>query len=1467
MKKLVLNLVLLSLAICSFGQVNVLVIDYNNAFSSDQWNNNSIIFNRLAATQTSATRVASIPASINPATYQQVWIFGNMGTPGAANLNPIVNYMNAGGAVYVQSEVSCCNTQAAYLDALINATVTVGGSISHNTWYSGYFEATYLDGCVTRTTYGAACRPFPGTPAVNVLLQATATCGGVMVGKIAGVKFRNCDMISGNGALVGIGDFNVFPSSGSCGSVGILGTPNRLNLIDYIANLMPTLLNCNTTTTPTFDIRDTAVCPGPVWFKSPLINPAYNYLWSNGSTIDSTAINTQGKHWLRIEISPGCFITDTFTITYNGAAAISVNDTAICAGQSAMLTATPGTTGGTYSWSPGGQTTQSITVTPGTTSNYIVTYNLNGCVGTDTGTVTINPIPTVVANDPAICAGQSATITATGNPVGGTYSWSPGGQTTQNVVVTPGSTTSYIVTYDLNGCTITDTSTVTVNPNPTAAFTAPNVCDGNAMQFTDNSTPTPISQWSWDFGDGSGTSTQQNPAYTYPGSGSYTVKLKVTNGNGCSDSITQNITIDPLPTPAFTATPACPTFGTIFADNSTVGTGTVTGWKWDFGDGGTSTTQNPTHNYGAGGTYTVKLIATSSSGCVDSITQNVVIPYKPVANMTWDTVCLGDPTTFADLSTVTNGTITGWNWNFGDGNTSTTQNPTNTYATPGTYTVTLIVTSNDGCTDTITGSVPVSTVPVANFSANTACDGFATQFTDLSTVSAGAISQWSWDFGDGSGTSTQKNPGYTYPGPGSYNVKLIVAAGSGCSDSITLTVNVMPLPQPSFTQTDQCANSAMNFNNTSTISSGTIASYGWDFGDGNTSTQQNPSHTYTSPGSYTVRLIAVSDSGCVDSVKQTVNVFALPVADFSADTVCLTQATCFKDLSTVQNSNINGWQWVFGDGSPIDSTSNPCHTYSTSGTFNVTLIARSAQGCTGSKNRTILINGNPTAGMSVSNICQADLAQFVDQSTITSGTITGWEWNFGDGTATSSQQNPNHGYTNPGSYNVQLVAFAGSGCSDTITGSITVNPMPTADFNFTSVCDGNQLPFTDVSNVSGGVITSWNWNFGDGNTSTAQNPTNAYPGAGSYNVQLIVTTDSGCVDTVVKGVDVYPVPVADFSRSSVCEGLNTQFNDQSSINGGSILSWIWDFGDGSSNQSGQNTSHLYGGSGSFQTTLIVTTANGCVDSITKTVWVNPVPVVDFTGENTEGCAPVCANFFDTTIVASGNIVSYQWDFGDGGTGTGANPSHCYENNTLSALAFNVSLTATSDSGCVSTAVKTAFVNVYPYPVADFTTDYDVVKILNPIFEFTSESKGVNTWMWDFGDGATNTSNLSLTHEYKDTGNYVTWLYVENQWGCRDSTLKILEVEPEFFIYIPNAFTPGRDGTNDKWFPVAYGAEHMDVYIFDRWGELIWEGGLNDKWDGVYKGNSVKTEVFVYLVRVKTVIGEEKEYRGKVTLLR
>jgi PKD repeat protein len=432
---------------------------------------------------------------------------------------------------------------------------------------------------------------------------------------------------------------------------------------------------------------------------------------------------------------------------------------------------------------------------------------------------------------------------------------------------------------------------VTVYEGPTAAFSAnvTSCCKPLTVHFTDNSTAGdhPIDSWSWNFGDGA-TSTEENPNHTYTASGTYNVTLTVTDSHGCSDTETKTnfITSNLGPTADFSAnvTSCCAPLSVSFTDLSTKGSNNISGWYWQFGDGGTSTAQNPSHTYAAG-TYNVSLTVTDSHGCSDTetktnfITSNLGPTADFSANVT--SCCAPLSVSFTDLSTKGSNNISGWYWEFGDGATSTLENPSHVYAA-GTYNVSLTVTDSHGCSDTETKTnfIISNLGPTADFSANvtSCCAPLSVSFTDLSTKGSNNISGWYWQFGDG-GTSTAQNPSHTYAA-GTYNVSLTVTDSHGCSDTETktnfITSNLGPTADFSAVPTNGPAPLLVQFTDLSTAGSNPIVSWYWEFGDGNNSTAQNPSHTYSSAGTYTVILTVTDEHGCNDDATTTISVTLPP---------------------------------------------------------------------------------------------------------------------------------------------------------------------------------------------------------------------------------------------------------------------------------------------------------------------------------------------------------------------------------------------------------------------------------------------------------------------------------------------------------------------------------------------------------------------------------------------------------------
>lgn len=632
-------------------------------------------------------------------------------------------------------------------------------------------------------------------------------------------------------------------------------------------------------------------------------------------------------------------------------------------------------------------------------------------------------------------------------------------------------------------------------------------------------------------------------------------------------------------------------------------TGGANSWSWNFGDGNTSTQQSPAYTYSAAGTYTASMTATAlPGGCNSNFTQVVTVNPQPIADFSVTPVCLGLPSQFTDLST---GGATSWSWNFGDGNTSTQQSPSNTYTAAGVYTATLTATGVGGCNSVITKPVSVFPLSVANFSTKDICvNTNPAVFTDQSTGAA----QWTWNFGDGTPNSTQQNPTHVYGAPGTYSVSLVVQSGGACIDSIKHVIHVNPVPVANFTSTVACFNNPTVFTDQSL---GAPSHWNWNFGDGTTDTLQNPSHTYNTPGTFTVTLVATNSLGCSDTIPLTVVVNPLPAANFSADTVCIGNATCFKDQTTIGSGTVTGWSWNFGDpASGANNISNfqfPCHMFTAPGIYTVILTATSDKNCQSTISSKVLVAVPPVASFTATTVCMNAPTVFTNTST----GATVWHWNFGDGN-TSTQQSPSHTYPGYGQYIVTLIASASTsaGCADTISDTITVNPLPIVNFKSDSVCFGKQNSFTDASFLPSGNIASWSWDFGDpasgvNNTSVLQNPKHIFSAPGTYTVTLTVTAASGCVGSKTLTAFVFPGPVANFSYSPVSPALITDIVQFTDLSGGSPSQWWWSFGDGDSSLA-QNPVHSYADIGSYTITLIVATQNGCADTISK-----PIDVEEF----------------------------------------------------------------------------------------------------------------------------------------------------------------------------------------------------------------------------------------------------------------
>lgn len=603
----------------------------------------------------------------------------------------------------------------------------------------------------------------------------------------------------------------------------------------------------------------------------------------------------------------------------------------------------------------------------------------------------------------------------------------------------------------------------------------------------------------------------------------------------------------------------------------------------------------------------------------------------------------------------------------------------------------------------------------------------------------------------------------------------------------------------------------------------------------------------------------------------------VPVLEVSTNKICLNESMYVysKEIrcspQTIVISDTATSQTVPAVSSNSDTT---YYHFTTAGTYHITLTL-DCGGVTQTTIKTLVVDPPPIA--SAGN----DFTKCKYQSVPVTGTGgVSYQWYNEDFSTLLSTNNPFYANdTAEKVYNVVVTDI--NGCIDTADVKVSVT-LPHAKFVADSACLHQPSNFTDQSTVLNQTFASWLWDFGDMSAlDTAHNPTHIFPNYGLFYTTLIATTANGCKDTIQKTILVHPLPSVNFNATPVpvgiCDGTPVSFYDLTTIPlspYNSIAIFNWNLGDGSPINTGQNViHHLYDSANTYDIQLVAISNFGCKDSILKKITINPNPVVNFSADKLNGCEPLCIAFTDLSTISPTLNVQWTWNPGDGSpVSNSLSFEHCYTNDSVFAPnSFNITLTVTSDSGCVTTGSKNNYITVYPNPVADFNIDPTYTTLINPVFEFINLSTGADFWDWNFGDNHTSTLQNPEPNTYPAViATYTIALTTTTQYGCYDTTSRTIEVGPDFVFYIPNAFTPNADGVNDYFFGKGIGIIKYDIWIFDRWGNMIFHGeDLNDKWNG--KANDGKDiaqiDVYVWKVKLTDVFQKKHSYIGTVTLVK
>ncbi|MCH8903219.1 MAG: PKD domain-containing protein [Bacteroidetes bacterium] len=764
-------------------------------------------------------------------------------------------------------------------------------------------------------------------------------------------------------------------------------------------------------------------------------------------------------------------------------------------------------------------------------------------------------------------------------------------------------------------------------------------------------------------------------------------------------------------------------------------------------------------------------------------------------------------------------------------------------------------------------------------------------FSDTTRSIYGVLKYWDWYFGDGDTLSnyhlsnklayiidytgsnsvawkrshlgrtggTYQNPTHIYRDTGTYIIKSVKTVElpyyfSSIHDSIqctyidydTVTINGI-FPGFSANDTTTCPGTSIIFNDSS-YSPAAVLKWSWNFGDSSAiDSNQNPSHTYTKTGNYTVTMAIEDGIGCVDTLTKTKwLVVTQPDVDFEATPTI----ACLNDTIFFRNKSYGGgftYLWNFGD-SNTDTSWSPSHIYTTAGTYNITLTVTDSNSCDSTLVLTnyIQIGNTVQAGFTIDTNfteCPPLLVRFIDSS---STNVVQWNWNFGDSTV-SILKNPLHIFNYSGLFDITLVVTDSFGCEDTVTKSSLIRidgPYGTFNADPDSGCTSLSLQF--VANTINTDLYAWDMGDGTvlflGNNGDTVNYT--YNNPGIFEPILILQDSFGCTYSTPPNKKIYVDELeANFETSdSVFCFYDSIFITNTSTSYFKPKGWYWDFGDGVTDTL-ENPVHYLDSAGSYNIVLVLYSPVGCTDTFTQLIDVYERPKVTYIISDKEDCAPFTVDFNADTTANLTFISSWYWDFGDGNTSTLQKPSHPY----TAAGNYEVKFFGyyANDACFIDTTI---IIKAYDPPIALF----DVIPLndnclVMDSFALINSSISSNAYIWDFGDGGA-TDIKDPVHAYNDSGVFTIKLIATNQIGCLDSLqFDVLVYNNRKDFIMPNVFTPlpNSPGQNDLFY-INDLPPKSSLKVYSRWGALIYK---SDDYQNDWDGGDAENGVYFYILRI------------------
>lgn len=581
--------------------------------------------------------------------------------------------------------------------------------------------------------------------------------------------------------------------------------------------------------------------------------------------------------------------------------------------------------------------------------------------------------------------------------------------------------------------------------------------------------------------------------------------------------------------------------------------------------------------------------------------------------------------------------------------------------------------------------------------------------------------------------------------------------------------------------------------------------------------------------------------------------------------ICTGDSVYFDGFSFITYGTIDQFYYDFGNGDSA-FVEDPVYVFNSPGTFTVNYTAESDIGCTTSQSQIVTIYNKPIVDFLASNQCIYDSVNFISMATVANSLIDSLAWNFNDNSFSNDSISP-HLYSSAGTFNIRLFARSDQGCIDSLLKTIVINPAPVASYTVGNDCENTSIPFTNSSTIASGTITNYTWGFDDNTSATIFSPNHTFQTYGTFNTGLLVTSDSGCVDSSHIQLVIYPEPNASFTTNSSCFLAN--FNNASTIPSGTISTTNWDFGNANTSTD-FNTSHYYSANGNYVVNLQTTSNFGCENDTAITITILNNFTANFTPKISSVCAGDPVKFTNTSTATAGQEVNYYWEMSDGQTSFDENPIFSYSNNTP---LIDIFLRISTSSGCIDSVSQTAAISVIPLPHANFSFTPEKPTLTNPEVTFLNLSTYSENYWWNFGDN-NHSTEINPTHQYSEISKAytITLTVTDNDSICSNAHSRTLVIQDEVLFFIPNAFTPDGSGQNDLFSPqFISGVDiyHFRLQVFNRWGEIVFES--NDPaigWDGKYANSFVKQDIYIWKIDFEeSILDKVHTHNGSVIVLR